>query len=296
MVFIDFILAMLPILWLIISLSKLKMEGFKACGIALLITAVLAASYWHLNPIHISTAVLEGTANALWPICLIITAALFTYNLTVKTGAMEIIKGMLTGISDDTRILMLIIGWGFGNFMEGMAGFGTAVAIPASILAGIGVNPIDAVTACLIMNTTPTAFGSVGTPTVTLSLITGLDLRLLAADAALIQAVHTFISPFLAIMVCGGGIQGLKGVRVITLIASLSFVVPYLLFAQLLGPELPTIVGSICSMLCIILAVKLGKKTGRKAPLKIGFAEGARAWAPFVRTVNYHVKGMPANS
>ena len=282
MVFIDFILAMLPILWLIISLSKLKMEGFKACGIALPITAVLAASYWHLNPIHISTAVLEGTANALWPICLIITAALFTYNLTVKTDAMEIIKGMLTGISDDTRILMLIIGWGFGNFMEGMAGFGTAVAIPASILAGIGVNPIDAVTACLIMNTTPTAFGSVGTPTVTLSLITGLDLRLLAADAALIQAVHTFISPFLAIMVCGGGIQGLKGVRVITLIASLSFVVPYLLFAQLLGPELPTIVGSICSMLCIILAVKLGKKTGGKAPLKIGFAEGARAWAPFV--------------
>ena len=49
--FIDFILAMLPILWLIISLSKLKMEGFKACGIALLITAVLAASYWKLNPI-----------------------------------------------------------------------------------------------------------------------------------------------------------------------------------------------------------------------------------------------------
>jgi len=170
--FIDFILAMLPILWLIISLSKLKMEGFKACGIALLITAVLAASYWKLNPIHISTAVLEGTANALWPICLIITAALFTYNLTVKTGAMEKIKGMLIGISDDKRILMLIIGWGFGNFMEGMAGFGTAVAIPASILAGIGVNPVNAVTTCLIRNSTPPAFGSVGTPTVTLSLIT----------------------------------------------------------------------------------------------------------------------------
>ena len=101
MVFINFMLAMLPIFWLIISLSKLKMASHKACAIALLITAVLAASYWKLNPIHISTAILEGTANALWPICLVITAALFTYNLTLKTGAMETIKGMLTGISND---------------------------------------------------------------------------------------------------------------------------------------------------------------------------------------------------
>ena len=147
----------------------------------------------------------EGAAYALWPICLIIVAALFTYNLTMKTGAMEKIKGMLIGISDDKRILMLIIGWGFGNFMEGMAGFGTAVAIPASILAGIGLNPINAVTACLVANTTPTAFGSAGVPTATLASITGLDLQQLAANAALIQAVHTFLSPFLAVVICEGG-------------------------------------------------------------------------------------------
>ena len=304
MVFINFMLAMLPIFWLIISLSKFKMASHKACAIALLITAILAASYWKLHPIHISTAILEGTANALWPICLVITAALFTYNLTLKTGAMETIKGMLTGISNDKRILLLIIGWGFGNFMEGMAGFGTAVAIPASILAGIGLNPIDAVTACLVMNTTPTSFGSVGVPTATLAAITGLDLRLLSTDAALIQAVHTFVSPFLAVMICGGGIKALKDMWRITLIASLSFVVPYFLFARLLGPELPNIVGSICSMLCVILAVKLGKKNGKaisrtestgsglsaetaavqgtNSTVRIGFAEGARAWAPFM--------------
>ena len=302
--FINFILAMLPIFWLIISLSKLKMASCKACGIALLITAVLALSYWKLNPIHISAAVLEGTANALWPICLVITAALFTYNLTLKTGAMETIKKMLAGISNDKRILLLIIGWGFGNFMEGMAGFGTAVAIPASILAGIGLNPIDAVTACLVMNTTPTAFGSVGVPTATLASITGLNLRLLAANAALIQVIHTFISPFLAVMICGGGIRALKGIWRITLLASLSFAVPYFLFAQLLGPELPNIVGSICSMLCVILVVKLGKKNdekisgtedaekeysagtvagqGTNSSMHIGFTEGTKAWAPFV--------------
>ena len=308
MILINFILAMLPIVWLVISLSKLKMSSCKACGIALLITAILAGFYWKLPPLHISSAMFEGAAYALWPICLIIVAALFTYNLTIKTGAMEKIKGMLIGISDDKRILMLIIGWGFGNFMEGMAGFGTAVAIPASILAGIGLNPINAVTACLVANTTPTAFGSAGVPTATLASITGLDLQQLAANAALIQAVHTFLSPFLAVVICGGGVKALKGVWHITLIASLSFVVPYLLFAQLLGPELPTIVGSICSMLCVILAANFGKrkrneafdtvkieseysvKTAAKwttvpAPAAhIGFAEGLRAWTPFMLT------------
>ena len=308
MILINFILAMLPIVWLVISLSKLKMSSCKACGIALLITAILAGFYWKLPPLHISSAMFEGAAYALWPICLIIVAALFTYNLTIKTGAMEMIRGMLIGISDDKRILMLIIGWGFGNFMEGMAGFGTAVAIPASILAGIGLNPINAVTACLVANTTPTAFGSAGVPTATLASITGLDLQQLAANAALIQAVHTFLSPFLAVVICGGGVKALKGVWHITLIASLSFVVPYLLFAQLLGPELPTIVGSICSMLCVILAAKFAKrkrneafdtvkieseysvKTAAKwttvpAPAAhIGFAEGLRAWTPFMLT------------
>ena len=308
MLLINFILAMLPIFWLIISLSKLKMTSCKACGIALLITAILAALYWKLPPLHISSAMFEGVAYALWPICLIIVAALFTYNLTIHTGAMEKIKGMLIGISDDKRILMLIIGWGFGNFMEGMAGFGTAVAIPASILAGIGLNPINAVTACLVANTTPTAFGSAGVPTATLASITGLDLQQLAANAALIQAVHTFLSPFFAVVICGEGIKALKGVWHITLIASLSFVAPYLLFAQLLGPELPTIVGSICSMLCVIIVVKFSKRKHNEAPdtvkieseysvktvakwttvpapaAHIGFAEGLRAWTPFMLT------------
>ena len=304
MLLINFILAMLPIFWLIISLSKLKMTSCKACGIALLITAILAALYWKLPPLHISSAMFEGVAYALWPICLIIVAALFTYNLTIHTGAMEKIKGMLIGISDDKRILMLIIGWGFGNFMEGMAGFGTAVAIPASILAGIGLNPINAVTACLVANTTPTAFGSAGVPTATLASITGLDLQQLAANAALIQVVHAFLSPFLIVVICGGGIKALKGVWHVTLVASVSFVVPYLLFAQLLGPELPTIVGSICSMLCVILSAKFGKKNGNgdcdaakieseysvqtaasattTPAAHIGFAEGMRAWAPFI--------------
>ncbi len=82
---------------------------------------------------------------------------------------MELIKKNACQCFVDQRVLLLIIGWGFGNFMEGMAGFGTAVAIPASMLAAIGINPILSVIACLVVNSTPTAFGSVGVPTVTLA-------------------------------------------------------------------------------------------------------------------------------
>ena len=291
MLFLKFILAMIPIIWLIIALSKLKMPSYKACGIALIITVVLAVTYWKLNIVHTSTAALEGVLNALWPICLVIIAALFTYNLTLKTGAMDSIKKMLAGISDDKRILMLIIGWGFGNFMEGMAGFGTAVAIPASMLAGIGLDPIRAVTACLVVNSTPTAFGSVGVPTTTLGTVSGVELGALSANVALIQAILTFLSPFFMVVICGKGLKALKGVFRITLIASLSFVIPWFAAAWWLGPELPDIIGSICSMLCMIAAIKIFKKDTNKEysieiadteKSNIGFAEGVKAWAPFV--------------
>ena len=88
---------MLPIIWLIAALSGLKMAGHKACAVALLITMTLAVGFWKSDPLSAVTAVLEGTLNALWPICLVIIAALFTYNLMMRTGAMELVKKMLMG-------------------------------------------------------------------------------------------------------------------------------------------------------------------------------------------------------
>ena len=142
--FIHFLLAMLPIIWLIIALSGLKMAGHVACPIALIITVIEALFLWKQKIIDVLTGGLEGFAMAIWPICLVIVAAVFTYNLVVHTKNMELIKKMLTSVSRDKRVLVLIIAWGFGGFMEGMAGFGTAVAIPAGILCGLGFEPIFA--------------------------------------------------------------------------------------------------------------------------------------------------------
>lgn len=293
MLLLKFLLAMLPIIWLVVALSGLKMAGHKACVIALLLTMGLAAGYWKLSAACTATAALEGVLNALWPICLVIIAALFTYNLTLKTGAMEQIKKMLAGVSRDQRVLALIIGWGFGNFMEGMAGFGTAVAIPASMLVGIGLDPMCAVLGCLVVNSTPTAFGSVGVPTVTLASVTGTGLLPLSENVVLIQCILTFLSPFLMVCICGKGIKALKGVMGITLTAAVSFTVPWFLTARFIGPELPDIIGSICCMGCMIAAIKLFRQKpeeayaievsgGQQSGGSISVGEGLEAWSSFI--------------
>lgn len=292
MLFLKFLLAMVPIIWLVAALSGLKMAGHKACVIALMLTMVLAAGYWKLSAVCIATAALEGVLNALWPICLVIVAALFTYNLTLKTGAMEIIKKMLAGVSRDQRVLALIIGWGFGNFMEGMAGFGTAVAIPASMLVGIGLDPMGAVLGCLVVNSTPTAFGSVGVPTVTLASVTGTQLAQLSGSVALIQCILTAVSPFLMVIICGKGVKALKGMLPLTLTASLSFTVPWFLTAWFIGPELPNIVGAICSMGAMLLAIRVFNRkpdeayalqiAGEEETKPVTAREGVKAWSSFL--------------
>ena len=211
MQFVHFILALAPIIWLIVALSVLKMPGYKACLITVAITAIEALIIWHFKPLYLVTAALEGALNALWPICLVIVAALFTYNLSLETGAMEKIKKMLAGVSTDQRVLALLIAWAFGHFMEGMAGFGTAVAIPAGILIALGMEPLPVVVGCLVVNSLPTAFGSVGVPTTTVSNITGLDVVKLSADTAKIEVLMFCILPFLLIFIVGNGFKAFKG-------------------------------------------------------------------------------------
>lgn len=297
MFFLKFLIAILPIVWLMVALSKLKMQGYKACFITLVLTMVLAVGFWKLNAVYAASAVLEGVLNGLWPICIVIVAALFAYNLTLRTGAMDSIKKMLAGVSTDQRVLALIIGWGFGNFMEGMAGFGTAVAIPASMLAGIGLNPFSAVLGCLVVNSTPTAFGSVGIPLVTLSAVTGVETSVLAANTAIIEAILCFISPFIMVCIVGGGIKALRGAFLITLVSAVSFVLPWYITATVVGAELPNIVGSICCMICTVVAAKVFNKNpqvqqeccaaiievqDKKEETVLSFGKALQAWSSFI--------------
>lgn len=290
--FVNLLLGLVPIIWLVIALTGLKMPGYKACGIAIAFAAVVAFIFKHMAPLDCGTAILEGVLSALWPIILVIIAALFTYNLVLDTGAMDKIKAMLSGISSDKRILAIIIGWSFGCFMEGMAGFGTAVAIPASILIALGFEPLPTLVGLLIVNSTPTAFGSVGVPTTTLASLIGVDSVLLSAKTAQIEALLMFLSPFFMVFVIGKGVKAFKGILPIVLVSSLAFTVPNFLVASSIGPELPDIIGSACSMAVTIpLAIAMRNKpvpeeyriaADKQQTLSISVAEGIRAWSPFI--------------
>ena len=295
--FIHFLLAMLPIIWLIIALSGLKMAGHVACPVALIITVIEALFLWKQKIIDVLTGGLEGFAMAIWPICLVIVAAVFTYNLVVHTKNMELIKKMLTSVSKDKRILVLIISWGFGGFMEGMAGFGTAVAIPAGILCGLGFDPIFAAMICLVANTTPVAFGSIGIPTVTAANVTGFSPHMTASYVVLQLAIMVILVPFFLVFITGKheGAKGLgdyKEILFITLMSGVSFLIPQYLTAKFIGAELPAVIGSVCSMaVTIILAKVMLKGKSSKFDVEIEEKEDERtltvkdalvAWSPFI--------------
>lgn len=254
------LLAVIPIAWLIIAMTLLKMSGVKACGIGLVITVAECLAVYKMGASEVATGAAEGAIAALWPICIIIVAAMFTYNMSLHTGAMDIIKGMPGSVSNDKRIVALILGWGFSNFMEGIAGFGTAVAIPAAMMVGLGFDPISAAVICLIGNAASPAFGAIGTPTISAANTAGLDPNLLSEPTAFLLLVLNLISPFIIIYLVGGSWKALKGVLPITLVSAVSFYVPFYAVARFVGPELSVVVGSLVTLICIILMGRNSKE------------------------------------
>ena len=268
----SFVLALAPILWLVAVLLVLKWPAWRAAAGSLVIACLLAATWWGLPVDNVATVALEGFLMALWPIVVVIIAAVFTYNLCVRTGAMDTISRMITSISSDRRILALLVAWCFGGFMEGMAGFGTAVAIPAGMLAALGYAPLPAVLMCLLANGVPTPYGSIGIPTVSLADLVGLDASSLAFTQMIQLAPFFIVAPFLIVAVAGKGAEPdnaasslaarFRGVSLVALAAGVSFTVPALLVAAFVGPELTVVVGSICSLGVTAALARRAEKSG----------------------------------
>ena len=267
-----FLLALVPIIWLVVMLLCFKWPAWKAAMGSFALSCVLAFAWWHLPVVQIATASLEGFLMALWPIVLVIIAAVFTYNLCVRTGAMDVIGSMITSISSDRRLLALLVAWCFGGFMEGMAGFGTAVAIPAGMLAGLGFEAVPAVLICLLANGVPTPYGSIGIPTVSVADLVGLD-SLHLATVQLVQLAPFFVViPLLIVLVAGrvaddqGNVasvaERMHGVAGVALLSGVSFVGAALVVAMFVGPELAVVVGSIVSL---ALTAALAMRTEKSA-------------------------------
>lgn len=281
------ILALLPILWLIVALAVLKVPAWKACTAAAVLSFVIAVFPYGQNSGIMLSGALEGAALAIWPILLVITAAIFAYNLVVHTKAMETIKAMLSSVTSDMRLLALLLAWGFGAFMEGMAGFGTAVAIPAAMMVGVGFDPLKSILACLVANSVPTTYGSIAIPTTTLGSLTGLDLVTLGTNISLQLFILNVVTPLFVVAIIGGGVKALKGVFIPTVIAGLALAVPELVINKFVGPELSVIVSSVVIMAAIGICAKIMPPKDPEYEFKsdvkaVSGGEGLVAAMPFI--------------
>ena len=284
----DIFLAVLPILWLIVALAILKMPAWKACLAAAIGTYILAVFYYGENAYIMYTGAMEGVALAVWPILLVITAAIFTYQLVVHTKAMDTIKIMLSSVTSDMRILALLLAWGFGNFMEGMAGFGTAVAIPAAMMVAVGFDPLKSILACLVANSVPTTFGSIAIPTTTLASLTGLQPAELGTFIAAQLFILNVVTPLFIVGIIAGGVKAIKGVFIQTIIAGFALAIPELLINMYAGgPELAVMGSSIVIMAVIIAIAKIMPANDPEYKVdmgakKVSAKEGLIAASPFI--------------
>ena len=287
------VLAIIPIVWLILSLGVFHIRGDLACLIGFALSLILSIVGFHFSFSNSITAGIDGIIMALWPIIYVIISALFIYNISRKSGGMDTIMSMLTSITKDMRFLVLILAWGLGGFLEAIAGFGTAVAIPASILIMLGMNPIKAAVVCLVANTAPTAFGAVGLPVTTLAKVTGLGVTQLGYLIAIQLFVLMMLVPFVLVMMTEGkGLKSFKGkgVLVCTLVAGLTFAVPEIFITKYLGPELPSIVGSLVCLLFLVIIIRgyskkdeAGSSSDEKEEkAQISTGEKIKAWVPFI--------------
>lgn len=266
------LISIVPILLLFVLMLGLKMAGHKSAFVTLIATILLAltaAPALDMMPHHpgpaaavVGWSVVEGALKAVFPILLIILMAIYSYNILVESRQIEVIKAQFTSFTDDRGILVLMLVWGFGGLLEGMAGFGTAVAIPAAILIGLGFKPMFSALVALIGNTVATGFGAVGVPVTTLCNevapggAASAEAICETSAFAVIQLSPLFILlPFVILMITDRKSIG-KNIALAVWTGTVSLSVQYLC-ARYLGAETPAIIGSIAAIAAIIAYARL---------------------------------------
>lgn len=262
----DILLALLPILILIVLMGVFKVSGDRSSLVTLIATIVIAVWYFGQPLQQTGLSFFYGALKALVPILLIILMAIYSYNVLLHTGKIEVLKAQFSSISSNKCIQVLLITWGFGGLLEGMAGFGTAVAIPAAILISLGFKPVFSALVSLIANSVPTAFGAVGVPVIVLAQETSLDVMKVAPAVVAQLAVTMILVPIVIAQLTVPGKKALpRNILIGTVIGAVSLVVQYLA-ARYIGPETPAILGSAAAIAVIILTGRiLDRRTARSS-------------------------------
>lgn len=312
------LMAFLPILVCIILMAAFNWPAKRALPLSWLLSAVVALTIWQMDFQHVMAYSVFGLFKAL-DVLIIIFGAILILNTLKTSGAMATINNGFMGISKDRRVQAIIIGFMFGAFIEGAAGFGTPAAVAAPLLVGLGFPPLAAAMVALIFNSTPVSFGAVGTPIFGgMSTLSG-NLAALGVDAEAFRMAYAQATALPHSIV--GIFVPLLGIAFLTkffgkeksfkpafeavpfaIFAGLCFVIPYFLTAYFLGPEFPSLVGSIIGLGIVLMAAKnnfLVPKTTWDFPHESEWEESwkstsptgntgeakmplALAWAPYV--------------
>ncbi|MDR4982245.1 L-lactate permease [Bacillus cereus] len=289
--------ALIPIIFFFLALAVFRMKGYVAGFITVVLT-ILVALFAYKMPFTMAMAATGyGFLYGLWPIAWIIIMSVFLYKISVKTGQFDVIRASVLSITNDHRLLVILIGFSFGAFLEGAAGFGAPVAITAALLAGLGLNPLYAAGLCLIANTAPVAFGAMGIPITVAGQVTGIDPHKIGQMAGHQLPFLSLFVPFFIVFL----MDGFKGVRQTwpaLFVAGSSFAITQFITATFLGPELPDITSALVSLVSLSLFLKVWQPkeiyqskqadsevaaatTSTSMP-KLTVGKVVKAWSPFI--------------
>ena len=286
------LVAALPILLLFYLIGMRRFAAWKAALAALALAFAIACVACG-TPVSVAvSSALYGAAFGLFPICWIVLSAIFLYRLTVESGQFEVIKDSIAHLTDDHRLHVLLIAFAFGAFVEGAAGFGAPVAIAGAMLAGVGIKPFQAAALCLLANTAPVAFGSIGIPIITLAGLTGLPLDKVSASVGRISPILSLAIP-LYLTVVFAGWRKTRGVLPAIAVVSVAFAGVQFAVANFYGPYLADILASLAAMVGFVALLRFWKPRDAffhedaAAPPRRKHTTGAilRAWTPYLLLV-----------
>jgi lactate permease len=267
------LVAALPILVLFGLLAGFRVKPHW-CAIAGAGTAVLVAVGIFGMPVQLAgMSFLYGVAFGVLKIAWIVLAAVYLYDISVFTGQFEIMKESVAGITADRRLQVLLVAFCFGAFIEGAAGFGAPVAIAGAFMIGLGFRPFHAAALNLIANTSPVAWGAIGTPVHTLAAVSGLPESDLSAMIGRILPITGVIVPFWLVRAMVGWAETIEVLPAI-LVVGVSFSVTQYLWSNHVDSNLVDIAGGVISLLATVIFLRFWK------PKRVWRFEGERAAAP----------------
>ena len=288
------LVAALPIFALLYLLGVKRKPAWVASLCGLGAAALVALASYRMPVGTMLSAAGYGAAFGLFPIGWVVFCAILLYRITLETGKFEIVKDSVGSLTADRRLQALLIAFAFGAFIEGAAGFGTPVAVAAAMLAGLGFSPFYAAGICLLANTAPVAFGSIGTPILTLHTVTGLPMDRLSAAVGRICAPISLIVPAYLIAVMGGW-KAMKGVFAAVAVCGVSFAATQFVVSNFVGPQLTDILSSLAAIASLVVLFLLwkpkdtfqlaGDSAAAAAPRRHSAGELLLAWGPYALLV-----------